>query len=154
MQPGSERSIPGRHGSPGHVAGGSKPHAPGPTVDLELCDADVRHRDFLEQVWGSDDRGRVIRQFCSELRMPERSPVVSGRFPDGIVEIRRAVAESPMKLCGDKARLALHERSVVLPGLEKGLLVRFVERNHIYQHDGSGLDCDLAFDREGGVKRA
>jgi hypothetical protein len=83
------------------------------------------HRDLLEQVWRSDDRGGISRQFGSELRMPECSPVVSGRFPDGIVEIRRAFAKSSVKLGGDEARLALHENSVVLPSLEKGLLVRF-----------------------------
>src|SRR4029077_12722712 len=117
--------------SPGHVAGSSKPHAPSPTVGLELRDADVGHRDLLEQVWRSDDRGGISRQFGSELRMPECSPVVSGRFPDGIVEIRRAFAKSSVKLGGDEARLALHESSVVLPSLEKGLLVRFIERDHI-----------------------
>jgi hypothetical protein len=120
----------------------------------ELCDADVGHRDLLEQVWGSDDRGRITRQFGSELWMAECSPVASGRFPDRIIEIRRAFAESAVKLGGDEARLALHESSVVLPSLEKGLLVRFIERDHIHQHDGAGLDCDLAFDREGGVERA
>jgi hypothetical protein len=85
------------------------------TVAHRLCDADVGHRDLLEQVWGSDDRGRMTRQFCSELGMAECSPVVSGRFPDGIIEIRRAFAESAVKLGGDEARLALHESSVVLP---------------------------------------
>jgi hypothetical protein len=109
-------------------AGNSKPHAPSPTVGLELCDADVGHRDLLEQVWRSDDRGGISRQFGSELRMPECSPVVNGRFPDGIVEIRRAFAKSSVKLGGDEARLAPHESSVVLPSLEKGLLVRFIER--------------------------
>jgi hypothetical protein len=104
--------------SPGHVAGSSKPHAPSPTVGLELYDADVGHRDLLEQVWRSDDRGGISRQFGSELRMPECSPVVSGRFPDGIVEISRAFAKSSVKLGGDEARLALHENSVVLPSLE------------------------------------
>ena len=86
--------------------------------------------------------------------MPECSPVVSGRFPDGIVEIRRAFAKSSVKLGGDEARLALHESSVVLPSLEKGLLVRFIEHDHIHQHYGAGLDCDLTFEREGGVERA
>jgi len=76
------------------------------------------------------------------------------RFPDCIIEICRAFAKSAVKLGGDEARLALHESSVVLPNLEKGLLVRFIEREHIHQHDGAGLDCDLAFDREGGVERA
>ena len=76
-----------------------------PTVGFELCDADIGHRDLLEQVWGSDDRGRMIRQFCSELGMAERSPVVSGRFPDGIVEIRRAFAKSSVKLGGDEASM-------------------------------------------------
>jgi hypothetical protein len=75
------------------------------TVGLELCHADVGHRDLLEQVWRSDDRGGISRQFGSELRMPECSPVVSGRFPDGIVEIRRAFAKSAVKLGGDEARL-------------------------------------------------
>src|SRR4029077_4193845 len=86
--------------------------------------------------------------------MPESSPVVSGRFPDGVVEIGRAFAESAVKLGGDEARLALHESSIVLPSLEKGLLVRFIQRDHIHQHDGAGLDCDLTFEREGGVERA
>jgi hypothetical protein len=123
-------------------------------VGLELCDADVGHRDLLEQVWGSDDRGRMIRQFCSELGMAECSPVVSGRFPDGIVEICRAFAESAVKLGGDEARLALHELSVVLPSPKKGLLVRFIERDNIHQHDGAGLDCDLTFEREEGQEGA
>src|SRR5215468_3390779 len=120
----------------------------------ELCDADVGHRDLLEQVRGSDGRGRVSRQFGSELRMAECSPEVSGRFPDCIIEIRRAFAESAVKLGGDEARLALHESGVVLPSLEKGLLVGVIEREHIHQHDGAGLDRDLAFDREGGIERA
>src|SRR5260370_39387458 len=124
------------------------------TPRRELWDAGVGHRDLQEQVWGSDGRGRISRQFGSELRMAERSPEASGRFPDRIIEIRRAFAESAVKLGGDEARLALHESSVVLPNLEKGLLVRFIEREYIHQHDGAGLDCDLAFDREGGVVRA
>jgi hypothetical protein len=33
----------------------------------ELCDADVGHRDLLEQVWGSDDRGRMIRQLQTSV---------------------------------------------------------------------------------------
>ena len=59
-----------------------------------------------------------------------------------------------MKLGGDEARLAHHEGRVVLPGLEEGLLVRFVEGEHVHQNDGAGLDRDLALDREGGVERA
>jgi hypothetical protein len=41
-----------------------------------------------------------------------------------------------VKLGGDEARLAFHEGRVVLPGLEKGLLVRFIESEHVHQHDG------------------
>ena len=89
-------------------------HAPSPTVGLELCDADVGHGDLLEQVRRSDDRGGMSRQFGSELRMPECSPVVSGRFPDGIVEIRRAFAQSSVKMGGDEARLALLQRHTKL----------------------------------------
>ncbi len=52
-----------------------------------------------------------------------------------------------MKLGGDEARLAHREGRVVLPGLEEGLLVRFVEGEHVHEHDGTGLDRDLALDR-------
>jgi hypothetical protein len=61
--------------------------------------------------------------------MPECSPVVSGGFPDGIVEIRRAFAKSSVKLGGDEARLALHESRVV-NGLSDGLPVKEIETVH------------------------
>ena len=47
-----------------------------------------------------------------------------------------------------------HEDGIVVPGFEKGLLVRFIEREHVHQHDGAPIDRDLTFDREGGVERA
>src|SRR5262252_1449456 len=86
--------------------------------------------------------------------MRECRPEISGRLPDSIVEVRRAVADRAVKLGGDEARLAFHEDRIVRPGFEKGLLVRFIEREHIYQHDGAGIDRDLTFDRESGVERA
>jgi len=72
----------------------------------------------------------------------------------GPVEVRRAFADRAVKLGRDEARLALHEDRIVHPGFEKGLLVRLIEREHIHQHDGAGIDRDLTFDRESGVKRA
>ena len=86
--------------------------------------------------------------------MRECGPELGGRLPDRIVEVRWAFADRAVKLGGDEARLALHENGIVLPGFEKGLLVRFVERKHVHQHDGAGIDRDLTFDREGGVERA
>ncbi len=58
-----------------------------------------------------------------------------------------------MKLGRDEARLAFHKGGVVLPDLEKGLLIRFVERKHIHQDHGAGVDCDLTVDGECGVER-
>ena len=39
------------------------------TVAHRLCDADVGHRDLLEQVWRSDNRGGMSQQFglCFQL---------------------------------------------------------------------------------------
>ncbi|HXA34805.1 MAG TPA: hypothetical protein VNW26_00600 [Steroidobacteraceae bacterium] len=54
---------------------------------------------------------------------------MSGGFPDGIVEIRRAFAKSSVKLGGDEARLALHESRVV-NGLSDGLPVKEIETVH------------------------
>src|SRR5215470_2846134 len=119
-----------------------------------LCDADAVHSHLLEQVRGSDSRGRIGRQFCPELRMGECGPELGGRLPDRIVEVRWAFTDRAVKLGGDEARLALHEDGIVLPSFEKGLLVRFIERKHVHQHDGAAIDRDLTFDREGRVERA
>jgi hypothetical protein len=86
--------------------------------------------------------------------MRECSPEIGGRFPDGIVEIRRAFPDGAVKLCGDEARLPLHEQRVFLPGLEEGLLVRFIEHEDVHQHDRGGIDCKLTFDREDRVQWA
>jgi len=45
-----------------------------------------------------------------------------------------------VKLGPDEAGLALHEVGIVLPGVEKGLLVGFVEGEDIDEHDGGGID--------------
>src|SRR5215831_12077752 len=119
-----------------------------------LCDADAGHSDLLEQVRGSDGRGGIGRQFCPELRMRECGPELGGRLPDRIVEVRWTFADRAVKLGGDEARLALHEDGIVLPSFEKGLLVGFIQRKHVHQYDGAGIDRDLTFDREGGVERA
>src|SRR5215471_20772265 len=86
-----------------------------------LCDADAGHSALLEQVRGSDGRGRIVREFCPELRMRECGPEIRGRLPDGIVEVRRAFADRAVKLGRDEVRLALHEDRIVHPGFEKGL---------------------------------
>ena len=84
--------------------------------------------------------------------MHERTPEVGGGFPDRVVEISRAFPDRAVKLGRDEARLPFHEPRIVLPGLEEDLLVGLVEREDVDQHDGAGLDGDLAFDRESGVK--
>ena len=81
-------------------------------------------------------------------------PEIGRRLPDRIVQIGRAFANRAVKPGGDEARLTLHELRVILPGLEKFLLVRLFQYEHIHQHDGRDIDCDLTFDREGGVERA
>jgi hypothetical protein len=59
---------------------------------------------------------KVVRPRCLvERARRSRSLVISAEFPHCIIEIRRAFAESAVKLGGDEARLALHESSVVLP---------------------------------------
>src|SRR5277367_5916232 len=77
---------------------------------------------------------------------------MSGRFPDRIVEVGRAFADRAVKLGRDEARLPLHERRVVPPRLEERLLVGLVERENVHEHDGSRIDAELTFDREGGVQ--
>ena len=84
--------------------------------------------------------------------MRERSPELCGRFPDGVVQIGRAVADRTVKLGRDEARLLLHERRIVLPGLEEGRLVRLVERENVHQHDGGGIERELTLDGEGRVQ--
>jgi hypothetical protein len=63
-----------------------------------------------------------------------------------MIQIGRAFADRLVNLGGDETRLALHDRRVVLPGFEEGMLVRFVERDHVHQRDGTGLNPELAFD--------
>src|SRR5262249_1183762 len=86
--------------------------------------------------------------------MRECGPEISGRLPDRVIQIGRAFADRAVKLGGDEAWLMLHERRIVLPCFEKGLLIRFVEREHAEQHHGAGIDRDLTFDRENGVEGA
>src|SRR5215831_17865276 len=86
--------------------------------------------------------------------MRECGPEISGRLPDRIVQIGGSFADRAMKLGGDEARLVLHESRIVLPGLEKGLLIRFIEDEQVHQYGGASLDRDLAFDRESRVERA
>ena len=59
-----------------------------------------------------------------------------------------------MELSRDEAGLALHEYRIVLPDIEKILLVRFVERKHVHQHDRAGVDCDLTVNRKRWVQGA
>src|SRR5258708_2066589 len=101
-----------------------------------------------------DGRGRIGRELRPELRMRERSPEVCGRFPDRIVQISRAFADRAVKLCRDETRLPFHEVGIDLPGPEEGWFVRLVEREHVHQHDGGGIDRDLTVDREGRIKWA
>lgn len=121
---------------------------------FDLRDADVWHRDLLEKVRRSDGRGRIGGEFRREFRMRERSPKGSGRFPDGLVQISRAFADSPMKLGRYEARLPFHERRIVLPDLEEGRFVGLVEREQVDEHDRRGIERDLTFDRESGIQRA
>src|SRR5260221_8225108 len=86
--------------------------------------------------------------------MRECCPEVSGRFPDRIVQVSRALADRAVKLGRDEARLPLREQRIVLPGLEKALLVRAIERKDIHQHDRGGFECDLTFDWKGRVQGA
>ena len=74
------------------------------------------------------------------------------RFPDRVVQIGRTFTDGAVKLGGDEARLLPHEGSIILPCLKEGWLVRWGEREHVHQHDGTGVDRDLAFDREGGSR--
>src|SRR5690348_11881676 len=90
-----------------------------------LGNADAGHGNFLKQMRGSYRRGRIVGDFCQEVRMGESSAEVRGGFPDGVVQIGRAVAKSSVKLSGNEARLPLHELCVVLPGLEKSRLIGF-----------------------------
>jgi hypothetical protein len=80
------------------------------------------------QVRGGDGRGQIGRERSLEFRIRERIPEVSGRFPDRIVQIRRAFTDGAVKLGGDEARVPLHEGSVLLPSFQEGLLVGLVER--------------------------
>ena len=57
---------------------------------------------------------------------------VTRRLPDGVVQIGRAVADGAVKLSRDEARLAFHERRVVLAGLEKARLISPVQREQIH----------------------
>ncbi|GMP01182.1 hypothetical protein TM239_27660 [Bradyrhizobium sp. TM239] len=81
-------------------------------------------------------------------------PEVGRRFPDGIVQICRAIADRAVKLGGDEARLPFHEGRIVSPDLEEALLVGLVEREHIHQHHWAGVDAKLTFDGKVGVQRA
>ncbi len=52
--------------------------------------------------WGGSDCGRWVgRDFRSEIRMRESGPEVGGRFPDGIVQTGRTIAERAVKLGRD-----------------------------------------------------
>ena len=64
-----------------------------------------------------------------ELRMPEGRTEIRGRFPDRIVHIGGVFAEGAVKLRQDEAWLLLHERRILLPGVEERLLVGFVHVN-------------------------
>lgn len=84
--------------------------------------------------------------------MRECGPKISGRLPDPIVQIRWAFADRTVELGGDEARLPLHEGGVVLPDLEKGLLVRLIERKRTHQYDRAGVDGDLTLDWKAGSR--
>lgn len=84
--------------------------------------------------------------------MRECGPEIGGRRPDCIIEVRRALPNRLMELSRDEAGLALYECRIVLPDIEKVLLVRFVERKHVHQHDRAGFDCDLTLNRKRGSK--
>ena len=89
------------------------------TSSLRLRDARPLYRDLFEQVRGRDGRGRIGGEFRHELWMCERSPEVGGRFPDGIVEVSRALADRAVKRGRNEARLPLHEQRIVPPSLEE-----------------------------------
>jgi len=57
-------------------------------------------------------------------------------------------------LGGDEARLLLQDRRIIPPRLEKGLLVGFIQREDVHQHDGSYINRELTFDRESKVQWA
>src|SRR5271165_4078918 len=127
---------------------------PFPKSSFRLGDADAWDRDLLEEVRGCNGRGRVVGNLRHELRVRERGAEGGGRFPDGGVEIGRALADRAMKLSGDEARLPLHELRVVPPSLKKGRLVRLVEHEDVHEHDRLSVDRNLTFDRESGIQRA
>lgn len=59
-----------------------------------------------------------------------------------------------MKLCRNEAGLLLHKRRIVLPDLEKDLLIGLIQCEDVDQYNGGGVRGELTFDRERRVKWA
>lgn len=77
---------------------------------------------------GYDGGGGIGSELGLEVRVRKCSAECSVRLPNGIIQIGRVLTKSAMQLGRDEARLALHERRIILPDFEKARLVRLIER--------------------------